>query len=72
MLIVTGKWWPLAFNIDIVASLQQASSTPASKTTSVADTCAWKGFPEGASARGEVVAAIPSSMRDVPEIDFGM
>lgn len=72
MLIVTGKWWPLAFNVDIVASLQQASSTPASKTTSVADTCAWKGFPEGASARGEVVAAIPSSMRDVPEIDFGM
>ena len=53
-------------------TLQDSAATPAPQATSEADTCAWKGFPEGASARGEVVAATPYAMRNVPEVDFGV
>ena len=77
-LVVTGKWWPRAFHVDIVAPSptrsEPAPPPPFSSTAPVSgeeETCAWADFAEGGSGVAEVVAATPSAMSHVPIIDFG-
>jgi len=83
-LVVTGKWFPLAFQVDIVASPPDGGGRGGAAGAAVGDakadastdepagTCAWKGFPAGASRAAEVIAAPPLNMAAFKELDFGM
>jgi len=71
-LVVTGKWWPRAYQVEIVASEQDSTAAAVAAAMDIEATCAWKGFPVGQSGVGEVTAALPSTMYDFQEIDFGM
>lgn len=59
----------------LIALAFPQGSTAAAAVAAAMDietTCAWKGFPVGKSGVGEVTAALPSTMYDFQEIDFGM